>query len=248
MNKETLHQLISFIDLTSLGNLDNESSILKLIELANEGVEGHYPAAICVFSNFGDLVRSKASSTIKTAVVGGNFPTGQGLTKAKNNELSAINKSTVDEVDIVINRGELLAGNYSYVLNEVKSAKEIIGSKCLKVIIESGDLDKEHIQKATEICIEGGADFVKTSTGKTDTGATEEAAQIICNVIAEEFKNSGNRVGFKVSGGVRTVDDAMKYYSIVKETLGNEWLKPQLFRIGASSLFENIKNKISQID
>ena len=247
MNKESLHQLISFIDLTSLSNLDNESSISTLIKQANEGIENHHPAAICVYSNFGDIVRSKANSKIKVAVVGGNFPTGQGLSAAKNNELSAINQSSIDEVDIVINRGELIAGNYSYVLNEIKNAKEIIEPKCLKVIIESGELNPDQIKKAAEISIQGGADFVKTSTGKVTIGATEEAAQIICHVIAAEFKNSGNKIGFKVSGGVRTVEDAMKYYSIVQNTLGTEWLTPQLFRIGASSLYGNIKDKISQL-
>jgi deoxyribose-phosphate aldolase len=248
MNKETLLQLITFIDLTSLGNLDNESAITELVEQANEGQDHHYPAAVCVYSNFGDMVRSNLNSKIKTAVVGGNFPTGQGLSTAKDNELSAINQTSIDEVDIVINRGELAAGNDQYVLNEIKNAKEILGSKCLKVIIESGELNPEQIKKAAEISIQGGADFVKTSTGKIDVGATEEAARIICQAIATEYENTGNKIGLKVSGGVRTVEDAMKYYAIVKETLGANWINPELFRIGASSLYKNIKNQITQID
>jgi deoxyribose-phosphate aldolase len=239
--KEQIHQLISFIDLTTLGDTDNEATIEKLVLKANKGIDGILPAAICVFPNFGNLAKSQTN--LKVAVVGGCFPSGQSITEAKISELNEIAKTKVDEVDIVINRGELIAGNYDYVGNEIHSIKNVIGNKHLKVIIESGQLSSDQIIKAAEIAIENGADFIKTSTGKSATGATVEAAEIMCNAI----KNSGKRIGFKASGGIRSYEDAMQYYSVVKAILGEEWLYPELFRIGASSLYDALENDLMSI-
>ncbi|MCB9224406.1 MAG: deoxyribose-phosphate aldolase [Crocinitomicaceae bacterium] len=241
MTKESIHQLISFIDLTSLNDTDNQEAVAALVDKANKGILGSTPAAVCVFPNFGQYARSLTK--LNVAVVGGCFPTGQTTTEAKIAELQDIATLPVDEVDIVINRGELIAGNYDYVANEISLSKKAIGSKHLKVILESGQLNEWQIKKASEIAIDNGADFIKTSTGKINVGATVPAARIMCEAIAR----SGKKVGFKASGGIRTYEDAMNYYRIVHEVLGENWLTPELFRIGASSLFDNLEIELQML-
>jgi deoxyribose-phosphate aldolase len=241
MTKELIHQLISFIDLTSLNDTDNKKVIEDLVKKANTGIDGVLPAAVCVFPNFGQ--HAKSLTSLHVAVVGGCFPSGQTSTEAKIAELREIAKSNVDEVDIVINRGELLAGNYDYVANEIKQSNQTLGTKHLKVILESGQLNSEQIKKAAEIAIDNGADFIKTSTGKSAIGATTEAATIMCDVI----KNSGKTIGFKASGGIRTYTDAMNYFNIVNDILGEEWLTPKRFRIGASTLFDNLAKDLDTL-
>lgn len=245
MTKEQIQQLISFIDLTSLDNKDNEQSVQNLIAKANECAGGVAPAALCVFSHFGDYC--KKMSTIRVAVVGGCFPTGQTSLEAKAAELQIIAATSVDEVDIVINRGEVVAENWDYLAKEVKQAKDIIGEKKLKVILESGELTPSELQMASVVSIESGADFIKTSTGKIDVGATPEAAEIMCAEIQLANLNTGKRVGFKASGGVRTYQDALVYRSIILDKLGEEWLTPELFRIGASSLYDNLINDLKSL-
>lgn len=242
MTKERIHQLISFIDLTTLNDTDNESTIKELVEKANAGINGTRPAAVCLFPNFGQF--AKSLTTLNVAVVGGCFPTGQTTTEAKIAELKEIAKTNVDEVDIVINRGQMIAENYDYVANEIRASKDAIGNKHLKVILESGQLEDHHIKKASSIAINNGADFIKTSTGKTAIGATPSAARIMC----EEIKKSGKNIGFKPSGGIRTYEDANTYYEIVEEILGANWLSPNLFRIGASSLYDTLGIELEMYD
>lgn len=142
-----------------------------------------------------------------------------------------------DEVDIVLNVGEILAGNYDEAANEVEVLREESEGATLKVILETGALRSPGlIYNAALLSMAAGADFIKTSTGKIDVGATPEAAVVMCQAIGEYFRKTGRRVGFKAAGGVRTKEDAVLYYTIVKELLGEEWLTPELFRIGASSL------------
>ena len=243
MNKETISKLISFIDLTSLNSVDNQLNIQQLVELANLGHFGNFVSGVCVFANHGDYARFHLNEHIKTVVVAGNFPHGQATIEAKIQELKLITESSIDEVDLVINRGELIAGNYNYTAKEIEVSKTTIGEKKLKVILETGELTKKQIAKASIIAIENGADFIKTSTGKATFGATEDSAKVICN----EIKKSNLPIGFKASGGIRSYSDVMLYYNIVKNILGDDFLTPDLFRIGASSLYKTLINNYNEI-
>lgn len=244
MTKELIHQLISFIDLTTLDNKDTNGKVLGLVEKANSGIDGTKPAAICVFPNFADLVAE--NTDLPVAVVAGCFPTGQTLLAAKASEIELACKTKASEIDMVINRGKVLEGDFTYLEKEIKTCR-VACDKHLKVILETGELDEVSIRMAASIAILQGADFIKTSTGKSATGATLEAAKIMCEEIKKHFDKTGEKVGFKPSGGIRTFEDALSYYQIVEEILGKEWLNPKLFRIGASSLYDNLKADLEKL-
>jgi len=240
-NKDSLKKLLTCIDLTSLDATDNESSIFKLITKANKGFNGLHPAAVCVYPNFGNLVNKNINQEINTAVVAGYFPSGQTFTETKINELKLIANSNVNEVDIVIHRGEFLAGNFDFVENEIRLMRKCIPTKILKVILETSELKTtENIKKASELAISAGADFIKTSTGKGNAGADLKAVEIMCHVILEHSKKTGKKIGIKPSGGIKEIEDGLRYMHLVKEILGEQWLDKKLFRIGASSLYDAI--------
>lgn len=239
--KHIIRQLISCIDLTSLNNTDDEKAIQPLISKANKGFDKTYPAAVCTFSNFGSYVRTSLNSSIKTAVVGSCFPTGQTLSASKIQEARAIAETPVNELDIVINRGDALSGNHQLIFDEIQSVRAAIGNLHLKVILETGELKEEDlIKQIAQIAIDAGADFIKTSTGKSAIGATPEAVQWMCEVIQVHHQKTGQKIGIKPSGGIRTLKDALTYYTIVESILGTEWLNPTYFRIGASSLYDQL--------
>lgn len=243
-----LTTLLQCLDLTSLEGLDNQQSILELVDDANKGINDNYVAAVCVYPNFGNLVRSNLKPSIKTAVVGGCFPSGQTTLEAKVAELQSIQLTNVDEVDIVINRGALFGGDYDLVHAEIAAMRNAIPNKLLKVILETGELkDKSLIKKSAEIAIKAGADFIKTSTGKSGQGATQEAVELMCLVIKAHVEATGKKIGIKPSGGIREVDDALAYKDIVKRVLGDEWIQPDYFRIGASTLYKNLIHEITGI-
>jgi deoxyribose-phosphate aldolase len=241
INPSLILKLLSFIDLTTLNDTDNEQTVLNLVEKANKGFNGVHPAAVCVFSNFGDIAKSKVNKAVNVAVVAGCFPTGQTLSGAKIHELELVNQTNADEVDVVINRGLFLGGRLNEVENELIEIRKRIPNKHLKVILETGELEtEEDILVASKIAIEAGADFIKTSTGKTNIGATPEAVFIMCKEIKRYYLETDVKIGIKPSGGIRTLDDAIIYYKIVKGVLGDKWLTPDLFRIGASSLYDHL--------
>ncbi len=238
---QNLLQIFSSIDLTSLESTDHSSTLELLLKKANTVIENRQVAAVCVYPNLGDFVKRNINSGIKTAVVGGYFPTGQTLPEAKVAELKLIEKTTADEVDIVINRGAFLAGDYDYVRNELQAMRQAVPSKILKIILETGELKSaDQIRMASEIAIECGADFIKTSTGKSAVGATPEAAEIMCEVIKNHFTKTAKKIGFKPSGGIRTIEQALSYLEIVKRVNGEAWIQPELFRIGASTLYDAV--------
>lgn len=245
MSKDLILQLISLIDLTTLDNKDNEESVMKLVNKANLGISGTHPAAICVHAHFAELVKN--NTDIPVAVVGGYFPSGQTTSSIKKAELEILGKSVADEIDIVINRGELAAENNELISREIKEARSVTAGKHLKVILESGELTPDQIVTASKLAISAGADFIKTSTGKIPVGATPEAAEIMCTEINNWFIQTGKKVGFKPSGGIRTFEEAMVYYNIVHDILGEEWLTPELFRIGASSLYDNLVRELENL-
>lgn len=241
ISPELILKIISFIDLTSLNPTDNTATIDALIKKANTGFQSVYPAAVCVFSNFGDYVKSQINGNINVAVVSTCFPTGQTLQKAKLLEIECLHETKVDEVDIVINRGEFLSGNYQLISLEISEIKKRLPNKHLKVILETGELISEvNIRLASRLAIEAGADFIKTSTGKMSIGSTPEALYYMCDEILNHYKITGHRIGLKPAGGIRKLEDALAIYKIVDSVLGDAWLNPKLLRIGASSLYDEL--------
>jgi deoxyribose-phosphate aldolase len=204
-------------------------------------------AAICVFPNFVAVVKEKLTArNVKIASVAGAFPTSQTFRSLKVTECKMAVEGGADEIDIVIPVGAFLGNDFASVIDEIREIKAAIGSKQLKVIIESGLLgDNEHIFKASMIAMDAGADFIKTSTGKTPVSATPEAAYVMCRAISDFYSETGIKVGFKAAGGISAAADAICYYNIVKHSLGDEWLNNSLFRIGASKLANNILSEIS---
>lgn len=240
----TNKDLFQFIDLTSLNNDDHSQSIKSFCEKAKDLYNNGYKvAAICVFPNFVEIVHETLLNTsIKTAVVGAGFPSSQSFLETKINECKIAVQKGADEVDIVINLGALKAEKYDVVTNEIIAIKKAIIPAKLKVILETGQLNPEMIKKASQLSIESGSDFIKTSTGKITIGATPEAVKIMAKCIKEHKDTSGKIVGLKISGGVRTRQDALTYYKLVNEILGEEFMVPATFRIGASSLINDLQN------
>lgn len=246
--KTLLLSLISLIDLTNLNPLDTEKDIQKLCDKGNLGFENIFPAAICTFSTFGNFARTKTNQSIRIAAVGGCFPTGVTLSQSKINEVESIAKTEVDEIDIVLNRGDYLSNQWDKIQYELSEMKKVMGLKQLKVILETGDFKNQlDIQQLAEIAINAGADFIKTSTGKSNKGATPEAVYTMCQVIHSHYNKTGIKIGIKPSGGIRTTTEALLYYKIVQTILGDLWLTPKLFRIGASSLYDQLISDYKKI-
>ncbi|GHT54087.1 deoxyribose-phosphate aldolase [Bacteroidia bacterium] len=242
---DVLKFLYSCIDLTSLNTEDSKENIWKFVETVNdfEGSKSDMDnvAAICVYPNFVQTVKEALTADVRIASVAAGFPASQTFIEVKIAEVSLAVADGADEIDIVLNVGDFLEGNYEDLVVEIEEIKEACHNAKLKVILETGLLKTaENIKKASILSIYSGADFLKTSTGKVYPGATPEAAYVICQTIKEYNQLHNKKTGIKVSGGIRTVEDALKYYTIVKEILGKEWLAPELFRIGASSLSQNI--------
>jgi len=231
--------LFSFLDLTSLNPTDNNYTIDTLVDFAiDQNKRGYSVAAICVFSNFAQQVKSKLVGTsMHTAVVAGAFPHGQQPLSVKVLEIEEAVKNGADEIDIVINRGLFFEKRFDLVKEELINLRKAADGVILKTILETGELKTpENIKLASELAIEAGADFIKSSTGKIERGASPEAIQAMCEAIKKHHLTTGKKIGIKVSGGVRTLADALIYVDLVKSILGDEWLTPTLFRIGASSL------------
>lgn len=250
-DKHLMMSLLSMIDLTSLNTTDNRSHIIRFTGKVNSfsGRFSNIPnvAAICVFPNLVAVVKEKLTArNVKIAAVAGSFPTSQTFRSLKVAECKMAVEAGADEIDIVIPVGAFLGNDFAGVAEEIREIKGAIGSRQLKVIVESGLLgDSENIFRASMIAMDAGADFIKTSTGKTPVSATPEAAFIMCRSISDFYSETGIKVGFKAAGGIATPEDAICYYHIVKYCLGEEWLNNSLFRIGASKLANNILSEIS---
>lgn len=241
----------SAIDLTTLSCTDSVTSVTEFARKA-AAFYTKYPhlpnvASICVYPAFVETVGLAVDCTpMRITSVGGGFPASQTYLEVKALEVAMAVENGADEVDIVLNVGRMLTGEYNEAANEVEVIRtEMDEEVVLKVIIESGALKTpELIRKASLLSMFAGADFVKTSTGKIDVAATPEAAVVMCQAIRDFYEKTGRKVGFKAAGGVRTPDDAAVYYTVVEEILGREWLTPDLFRIGASSAANNILSAI----
>ena len=245
-----LRTIFQSIDFTTLEAFDNAEKINDFCgkALAFPQQEPHLSVpAICIYSPFIRQAKQLLQgSGIRVATVACCFPSGQMPFDLKVKEVAYCVNEGADEVDMVISRGTFLAGRYEEVFNEIKTIKATCGDKAhLKVILETGELKTvENIRKASELAILAGADFIKTSTGKVPVAATPLAAIIMIDTIKEYYEATGKKVGFKPAGGMKTPEDALVYYYLVKNILGEEWLNPTLFRVGTSRLANLILERL----
>lgn len=247
-----LKLIFSLIDLTSLEGNDTPAKIEGICRkvLALEQLNNiNNVAAICVYPTFAKLVKQKLNSTsIQTACVAGAFPSGQSSLTIKLQEISWAIQEGATEIDMVISRGKLLEGKYQEVFDEIVAIKKCCGNIHLKVIIESGELlNNKNIRIASDLAMYAGADFIKTSTGKISEGATYNAVYVMVNAIKEFHAATKVKVGLKAAGGIKDVDIATNYLKIINHVLGDKWINPRLVRFGASSLANNVLNKISTL-
>ncbi|MDR0484208.1 MAG: deoxyribose-phosphate aldolase [Alphaproteobacteria bacterium] len=238
MKDFTNEEIISLIDLTSLNHEDTDQIITDLCHKANV----NKVAAICIYPQFIKFAKGKLNKEIPIATVI-NFPSGSSDLTHTLKELEISINNGADEIDLVMPYHEVIASNYSFVESFIQEVKKNSANKVLKVIIESGVLTEEKlIRDASKIAIESGADFIKTSTGKVQVNATIEAAKYMC----EEIKNSGTNCGFKAAGGVKTLEESLKYIEVASNILGDNFVNSKTFRFGASSLLENLLGKKAQ--
>ena len=246
--------LFHCIDLTSLNTTDTEERILQFTEKVNQFVDA-YPelenvAAICVYPNMVSTVNSALEADgVNIAAVSAGFPSSQTFIEVKVAETALAISEGADEIDIVISVGKFLSGDYETMCDEIEEIREVCKERHLKVILETGALGSAaNIKKASILAMYAGADFIKTSTGKMNPAATPEAAYVMCQAIKEYYRETGRKVGFKPAGGINTVQDAIAYYTIVKEVLGEEWLDNRLFRLGTSRLANLLLSEILHED
>lgn len=249
-NIEVKKFLFNCIDLTTLKSTDSDPSVMEFTKRVNEFVDA-YPdlknvAAICVYPNFAEVVHDTLEADdVNIACVSGGFPSSQTFQEVKVAETAMAIKDGADEIDIVISLGKFLCGDYEGMCDEIEELKAVCGEKHLKVILETGLLaSASNIMKASILSMYSGADFIKTSTGKENPAATPEAAFVMCKAIKEYYNITGRKVGFKPAGGINCVKDALVYYTIVKEILGEEWLTNELFRLGTSRLANQLLGEI----
>jgi deoxyribose-phosphate aldolase len=248
-NVENLNLILSLVDLTSLLQTDTRDRIATICDKLNkfeDNFKHSLPAAVCVYPNFVETVKTKLEKKeIEIAAVAGGFPDSQTFLSIKLAEVELAIEKGADEIDIVMPVGMFLEGKYEEIIKEISLIKSVMKDKKLKVIIESAALGgAENIYKASMISMEAGADFIKTSTGKSSGGASAEAVESMCQAIKDFKKETGKLVGFKASGGVRTVDSALEYIAIAKNILGEEFIKPETMRIGASSLYNEVLTEL----
>ena len=240
--------LLSCIDLTTLEGSDNNGRIIELCHKAcSFGETGlPLPAAVCVYPPFVKLAKNQLKGTgIKVAGVAGAFPSGQSPLAVRLEEVRYTVNEGADEIDMVISRGRLIEGDESFVFDEIAAIREVCKEIHLKVILETGELKSPAlIRKASEIAIAAGTDFIKTSTGKIQPAATEEAMEIMLEVIREQYKKSGKKTGIKPAGGISEPRQALQYYLLTERILGAAWLNKNLFRLGASRLADGLAKEI----
>ena len=234
--------LMGSVELTTLKTTDSETSVMAFTEKVNQFEEAYptlpHVATICVYPKFAKVVSETLEvEGVEVACVSGSFPSSQSLIEVKTVETSLAVKDGATEIDIVMNVGAFLDGDFETVVDEVQQEKEACGEKKMKVILETGCLKTaKNIKIASLLSMYGGGDYIKTSTGKEQPAATPEAAYVMCQAIKEYYEETGIQIGFKPAGGLNSVMDALIYYTIVKEVLGEKWLTNQWFRMGTSRL------------
>ena len=242
--------LFNCIDLTTLSSSDSDESVMHFTEKVNQ-FDDEFPdlknvAAICVYPNFAPIVKDTLEvDGVNIACVSGGFPSSQTFIEVKIAETAMAISQGANEIDIVISVGKFLSGAYEEMCDEIEELKAVCKDNHLKVILETGALKSaSNIKKASILAMYSGADFIKTSTGKQQPAAAPEAAYVMCEAIKEYYQKTGRKVGFKPAGGINTVNDAVVYYTIVKEVLGEEWLSNEWFRLGTSRLANLLLSEI----
>lgn len=238
--------ILNVIDLTTLEGSDNTAKIDQLCKKAlgfkDESKKIPTTAAVCVYPPFVAQAKSLLKGTpVHVASVAGAFPAGQSPIEVKIAEVAYTVAQGADEIDMVISRGAFLEGDYQRVYNEIAAIKSACGNAHLKVILETGELGTaDNIYKASQIAIAGGADFIKTSTGKIKVNATPESFLVMLDAIKDHYDNTGEMVGMKPAGGIADAPTAIEFLKILENVLGEKWLTNQYFRIGASRLADKI--------
>jgi deoxyribose-phosphate aldolase len=243
---------ISMMDLTTLEGKDTPGKVAFLCRKAMQPLGDRYAvpscAAVCVYPN---LVRAAkkflGDSGVKVASVATAFPTGLMPLRLKLEEVRSAARDGADEIDMVIDRGVFLAGDHARIADEIAATKEACGEAHLKVILETGELQTyDNVRVASDIAMRNGADFIKTSTGKVSPAATMPVTLVMLEAIRDYFYETGIRIGMKPAGGIKTAKQALAYLVMVKETLGDDWLTPDLFRFGASTLVNDVLMQIAK--
>jgi deoxyribose-phosphate aldolase len=242
--------LMGSVELTTLKTTDSDESVLAFTERVNQ-FDTEYPdlphvATICVYPRFAKVVSETLEvEGVEIACVSGSFPSSQALIEVKTVETALALKDGATEIDMVQSVGSFLAGDYETVCDEIQQMKETCGEHKLKVILETGCLKTAaNIKTASILAMYSGADYIKTSTGKLEPAATPEAAYVMCQAIKEYYDETGIQIGFKPAGGLNSVMDALIYYTIVKEVLGEKWLTNQWFRMGTSRLANMLLSEV----
>ena len=241
-NAEVLKQLLSTVELTTLKVTDSQESVLRFTENVNRFADEHPDlpplATSCVYPNFAKIVsESLEADGVKVACVVGGFPSSQTFIEIKTAETALAVHDGADECDMVLSVGTFQSGDYETCADEIAEIKAACNEKPLKVILETGALKTaEAIKKASILSMYAGADFIKTSTGKIEVAATLEAAYVMCSAIKEYHALTGQYIGFKAAGGIKTTAEAIDFYTVVRELLGEDYIKQGLFRIGTSRL------------
>ena len=234
--------LMGSVELTTLKTTDSETSVMAFTEKVNQFEEAYptlpHVATICVYPKFAKTVSETLEvEGVEVACVSGSFPSSQSLIEVKTIETQLAIKDGATEIDIVMPVGSMLEGDYETVVDEIQQQKEACGDHDMKVILETGCLKTaKNIKIASILSMYAGADYIKTSTGKLEPAATPEAAYVMCQAIKEYYDQTGIMIGFKPAGGLNTVMDALIYYTIVKEVLGEKWLTNKYLRLGTSRL------------
>ncbi len=238
MPASLLNTIVRSLDLTSLNGDESAETIKALAESANGGIAGTKVATVCTYSRFAELLKKKLIPEIRVSAVYPGFPSGKG--NKKEMEEFTRNVAFIDEVELVVQPSLAQSENWKAYGDCITVVRLAVPSKVLKVILETGELSAGQIERAAEIVANSGADFIKTSTGKTKRGFTTEAFHILCSVVRKHFEKTGKRLGLKASGGIKTYGQAVEIAGIVSTELGNDWLVPETFRIGASSLYTEL--------
>lgn len=248
--KYALRLALSMVDLTTLEGMDTPQKVVQLCHKAKHPYFGGHDipavAAVCVYPPFVRVAKNALKGTnIQVASVATAFPSGHATLKEKLAEVRFCVDEGADEIDMVISRGEFLKGNYNFTFDEVAAVKEACGKAHLKVILETGELQTmDNVRKASDLSMYAGADFIKTSTGKVSPAATQPVTLVMLEAIRDYYLKTGIQIGMKPAGGIRDAKKALQYLVMVKETLGADWLSPQLFRFGASTLANDLLMQI----
>jgi deoxyribose-phosphate aldolase len=246
-----LKMVVSMMDLTTLEGKDTPGKVAYLCRKALQPIEAKYQvppcAAVCVYPKMVRHARRflGVHSPVRVASVATGFPSGQFPQRTKLEEVRRAAGDGADEIDMVIDRGAFLAGEHRKVSDEIAAVKEACGAAHLKVILETGELvTYDNVRLASQLAMEAGADFIKTSTGKIQPAATLPVTLVMLEAIRDYFFETGVRIGMKPAGGIRTAKQSLAWLVMVKETLGDDWLDPALFRIGASTLLNDVLMQI----